>query len=588
MTDDQLPDSDIKYPIDDLDERLAFDGASRPRLKEEEGIENGFLGDVMSTWTFLNVFGGRLHLDTFTLDDYIDALRYQEVDYPCELIVEIHCALLKALVSEEEPECLVPLPTAHHTSKPAKNGTHEPEPMDVVKIEDDGVSDQGTITTSTSASHDSLYSSLLDIRSTATKSGNQTWQDWRLRIQSRDFLAGGWEYALMGILDELGDSPRLTPVVLDILEELLPEGEKHTRKQAKENYARMDAKFKCKAIALLIQLVCQTPTVREFIEESMGQMTELRKEKVEVQRERKAKIEELALLEAELQPFTPEESVDSQEDSDETTTEMTEIVVQKRSVKASLKRKREEEAAAAEEAAALAKRNKEYAKRIKAIQAKRTEIKDCEERVVNYDQELRERDCQRLRLVGKDRFFNRYWVLEGNGLSQNEIRGEAPFMSARLWVQGPSVEDATFFLGGAGVDLGEFPYGRVSAVDTSIVPEDSSIRDRVLARKEREEGQSVLYDECQWGYYDDQESVEGLIAWLNPKGIREAKLRQAIISRKDELSRLMEARDKVPPTKQPTASQISFNLHFALFSYSWESSCLTSSICILIPSLLRW
>jgi len=50
------------------------------------------------------------------------------------------------------------------------------------------------------------------------------------------------------------------------------------------------------------------------------------------------------------------------------------------------------------------------------------------------------------------------------------------------------------------------------------------LRERILSRKEREEGQTILYDECQWGYYDDQEGVEGLIAWLNPKGVREAKL----------------------------------------------------------------
>ena len=300
----------------------------------------------------------------------------------------------------------------------------------------------------------------------------------------------------------------------------------------------MDAKLKVKAIQLLVQLVCQTPTVREHIEESMSHMTELRKEKVEVQRERKVKLEELAVLESELQPYTPDDSTNGQ-DSD--TTELDVGAVQKRSVKASLKRKREE----AEELAATIKRNKEYAKRVKQVDAKRQEIKECEERVINYDHDLREKDCQRLRLLGKDRFFNRYWVLEGNGLSHSEIRGEATYMSARLWVQGPSVEDATFFLGGAGVDLEEFPYGRVSAVDTSIVEEENILRERILLRKEREEGQTVLYDECQWGYYDDPEGVEGLIAWLNPKGVREAKLRQAILARKDAMYKLMEAREKV-------------------------------------------
>jgi hypothetical protein len=502
----------------------------------------------MSTWTFLNMFGEPLHLDSFTLDDYIDALRYQDTDFPCDLMIEIHCCLLKSLVNDSSPESLVVLPTTHRSSKPTKNGVvvAEEEELDLeVKLEppsDETSSDQGTTSVDSSATDiPFLYTSLLDIRAQANKSSNQSWLDWRTRVHRRDFGSGGWEYAIIGILDELGNSYRLTTPVVDILEQLLPEGEKHTRKSASQNYAGLDPKLKVKCIQLLVQLVCQTPTVREYIEECMSSMTELRKEKVEVQRDRKAKLEELATLEAELHPYnTPEESVNGH-DSDVTELD---VPVQKRSVKASLKRKREEQ----EELAATMKRNKEFAKKVKVVEGKKQEIKDCEERVVNYDLELREKDCLRLRLLGKDRFFNRYWVLEGNGISASVFRGDgAQFSSARLWVQGPSVEDATYYLGGAGVDLDEIPYGRVSAVDTSVVNEESVLRERILLRKEREEGQSVLYDECQWGYYDDVEGVEGLLAWLNPKGTREAKLRLAISSRKESMYKLMEARDKVTP-----------------------------------------
>jgi hypothetical protein len=380
-------------------------------------------------------------------------------------------------------------------------------------------------------------------------------------VQTRDFLNGGWEYALVGILDELGNSYRLTTVIVDILEQLLPDGEKRTRKNVKDNYAKMDAKFKIKALALLVQLVCQTPTVREHIEDCMAGMTELRKDKVEVQRERKVRIEELAIMESELQPYTPEESTNGH-DSDGTEPEG-----QKRSVKASLKRKREE----AEELAATLKRNKEYAKRLKSVDLKRNEIKECEERIVNYDHELREKDCQRLRLLGKDRFFNRYWLLEGNGMPYDNVHGgDANYASARLWVQGPSVEDAAYFLAGAGVDLDEIPYGRVSAVDTSVVNEESVLRERILSRKEREEGQTILYDECQWGYYDDQEGVEGLIAWLNPKGVREAKLRTALLARKSALYQVMEARTKVP------SSSLSYPFYpFTPLSTSFSGTVLT-------------
>lgn len=535
-----MPDHDIKYPIDDLDDRLAFDAASRPRLKEEISIDNVFLGDVVSSWTFFNVFGGPLQLDPFTLDDYIDALHYTEnADFPCELIVEIHCALLKALVTQDEPECLIALPKTREQTHINGDST---ESSSIIKLDSDenpteeDPSEAGN-SSSTTTEIPFLYSSLQDLRASATKSGSQSWTDWRVRVQTREFSHGGWEYALLGILDELGNSYRLTTVVVDILEQLLPDGDKRTRKNVREAYARMNAKYKVKAISLLVQLVCQTPTVREHIEDCMASMTELRKDKVEVQRERKVRIEELAMMENELQPYTPEESTNGHE------SDATEGEGQKRSVKASLKRKREE----AEELAATAKRNKEYTKRLKLVDQKRNEIKECEERIINYDHELREKDCQRLRLLGKDRFFNRYWFLEGNGMAYDGVQaGEARYTSARVWVQGPSVEDAAYFLGGAGVDLDEIPYGRVSAVDTSVVNEESVLRERILSRKEREEGQTVLYDECQWGYYDDEDSVEGLIAWLNPKGVREAKLRQALLQRKAAIYQVMEARVKVP------------------------------------------
>lgn len=524
-----MTENDIKYPIDDLDDRLAFDAAARPKLKEES-FDDGFMGDVAATWTFLNVFGEPLQLDSFTLDDYIDALGYQEIDFPCDMIKEIHYALLKALVSEDEPECLVPLPQPRQSI--LDDTTASVQSDGDTTMED---ASQGTSDSSTAAE---LYASLLDLRASATKPGATTWTDWRIKVQTRDFLAGGWEYAVVGILDELGNSPRLTSSILTILNDLLPPTEKRTRKNIKENYARTSARHKVEILKLLVQLVCQTPLVREHIEDCMLSMTELRKDKVDVQRERKARLEELSILENELTPFTPEESINGH-DSDATEIE---VPTQKRSVKASLKRKREEQ----EELAASIKRTKEYAKRVKLVAAKRDEIKTCEERIVNYDHDLREKDCQRLRLLGKDRFFNRYWFLEGNGQLFSG-RGDTQFASARLWVQGPSMEDATYYLGGAGID--DIPEGRVSAVDITVVNGENILRERILSRKEREEGQSVLYDENQWGYYDDQEGVEGLIAWLNSKGSREAKLRAALVARKEGMYKVMEAREKVssPP-----------------------------------------
>ena len=540
-----MPENDIKYPIDDLDDRLAFDAAARPRLKEEESIDNDVVIDVMSTWTFLNVFGGALRLDSFTLDDYIDALKYQDTDFPSELIVEIHCALLKALVSEDA-ESLVTFPKRHVSKRKHNESSTTSSETPSIKVEGEDIimedaSDSGNTTTTSSVPED--YDALLQLRAQMTRPGNVSWIDWRARIQQRDFNAGGWELWIVGILDELAESYRLTSIIVQILQELLPSHEKHTRKSTRENYARMDVSMKVHIIHLLTQLVCQTPTVREHIEDGMTTMTELRKDKVEIQRERKTRIEELSVLETELQPYNPDGSINGQDD-DTDATETDSGAPRKRSVKASLKRRREEE----EERVASIKRVKEYNRRLKLVEQKKDEIKSCEERIIQYDNELREKDCQRLRLLGKDRFYNRYWYLEGNGLlSTGGGRGEATYGSARLWVQGPSVEDAATYLATAGLNMDEIPMTRISNFTGDLTDEEVILRDRVLSRKEREEGQTVLYDEDEWGFYDDTEGVEGLIAWLNPKGIREAKLRAAILARKESMYQAMEARKTVSP-----------------------------------------
>jgi Williams-Beuren syndrome DDT (WSD), D-TOX E motif/DDT domain len=477
-------------------------------LNQEDAINNDYLIDVMSTWTLLNVFGESLQLDSFTLDDCLDALRYQEVDYPCELISEMHCALLKALISPAgDTTVYLPQPLQPQVDPI----TPEEEDSDIMD---------------TTPFFPPEYSALLNLRAQASKPGSQSWTDWRNKIYNRDFNSGGWQFIVLGILDELGNSPHLTAQVVEIMSYLIPRSEKLSRKTVKESYLRMDSALKVRTLHLLSQLVCQTPSVRDHIEECMTSMTELRKDKVDAQRERKVRIEELSTLEAELQPFTPpEEPNGMQEESDSASIDET-----KRSVKASLKRKREEQ----EERLATITRTKQYNKRLKLVDSKRAEITACEDKIAQYDVELREKDCQRLRLLGKDRFYNRYWYLEGNGLvTGEEGRAEAGYASARLWVQGPSFDDAAYFLGGVGLNEQQ-------------MSDDEMLRDRIQARKEREEGQTILCNEHEWGYYDEAEGVEGLIAWLNPKGIREAKLRTALLARKDSMYEAMEARKKVP------------------------------------------
>ncbi|KAI5298964.1 hypothetical protein KEM55_002730, partial [Ascosphaera atra] len=131
----------IKYPIEDLEIPPTPEAPPRPPLHfllrngttsgkggkvakteteledEETGkMDSATVGAILETWDTLNVYADLLKLDTFTLDDFLNALSYQEppsggctvsddVEVKrCDLLVEIHCAILKMLVGPPEEQ----------------------------------------------------------------------------------------------------------------------------------------------------------------------------------------------------------------------------------------------------------------------------------------------------------------------------------------------------------------------------------------------------------------------------------------------------------------------------------------------------
>ncbi|KAG0643570.1 ATP-utilizing chromatin assembly and remodelling N-terminal-domain-containing protein [Tuber brumale] len=133
------PPKPIKYPIEDLD--LPYqEGPRRPKLHflsqlpisvkiepsavdtirrasrsltrsslvssaspvpMNNGIDEEKVSFFLSTWVFLNIYCEPLLLDSFTFDDYLQALQFSSDEIDCDLFVEIHCALLKAIVNEQ-------------------------------------------------------------------------------------------------------------------------------------------------------------------------------------------------------------------------------------------------------------------------------------------------------------------------------------------------------------------------------------------------------------------------------------------------------------------------------------------------------
>lgn len=199
-------------------------------------------------------------------------------------------------------------------------------------------------------------------------------------------------------------------------------------------------------------------------------------------------------------------------------------------------RKREAEAERkekAEAAAKLPKQSKEFTKLLKEIQKKQDFVKECEDEIATIDNDLREADCPRTRVLGKDRFWNRYYWFERNGMPYGGLpqssTAEAGYANGCIWVQGPDEIEREGY-----IDMkDEWQNEYVSKFDMSVP-----------ARKKLEEGPTSVFNARQWGYFDNPADVDRLIDWLDPRGLNELKLQKELKTYRDKVVAHMEKRQE--------------------------------------------
>lgn len=204
------------------------------------------------------------------------------------------------------------------------------------------------------------------------------------------------------------------------------------------------------------------------------------------------------------------------------------------------KRRQAEARERKEQASKQRKGSKQYQRILKKIDDEKAKIDEYEEEIATVDNDLREADCPRTRVLGKDRFWNRYYWFERNGMPfaglPSSSTAESGYANGRLWVQGPDVMEYEGFIA-VPADQDEDYVRRFGMT--------------VRERKEREEGPSGLNSATQWGYYDDPEALDRLLSWLDLRGNRELKLRKEIVLFRDQIAKYMAAREDYlhPSTK---------------------------------------
>jgi bromodomain adjacent to zinc finger domain protein 1A len=153
----------------------------------------------------------------------------------------------------------------------------------------------------------------------------------------------------------------------------------------------------------------------------------------------------------------------------------------------------------------LARQKANQAKQAQAEQRRlEEELGRVDRRLESIEREFRKLlGVVRVRPLGKDRFYNRIWWFDGMGsASLLGSGGTVQYGAGRVFVQGPSEFD----------------------VEILERREEKDVEERRL----EEEGAEGMLGPDEWGMFTEQDEVEALVSWLNPKGVRELALKNAM------------------------------------------------------------
>lgn len=355
----------LKFPIEDLEVdpiserelKAKIIGEvprrrDRPPPSRDIGISLDFFEPLMVTYHFLQAFGKPLMLAPFTLDDYTAALEHQTHQPSCTLITEIHACLINLIVRD----AMQTRNGKHMKSGAAANGAKDrrgspsSDQDEAADEEEEGEEDEeeeesGDELDSREATPESTPPSeegqeaeepdAEDARPADTallNAANAMSKGWDSRTLKLEEGRHGWEVSLIGALAKDADTAIL-PRVLAIVSHLtgkehpdgIPESSGTTESMAtpRERYPKLSIVDKISVIHFLCDLAVMTQPVKLFFEKCETTLTALRKERVELGRQRKKIAEERAAEEKkdEMEEGEGEEEVKEEDGGEEATGE---------------------------------------------------------------------------------------------------------------------------------------------------------------------------------------------------------------------------------------------------------------------------
>lgn len=561
----------MKFPCEDLDlPRKKKPDYVRPKLNklnsdypslvnvEQEVDPSNVVGYLLQIWSTMNVFSDFFIIDNFSMEDLVQGIAIASVDQPVELYEEIHCALLKCVIDEDKDIFSKSLIETRQRSWDDAVGELE----DAQEEEEPEAPRTRSARKSRDAAESQKPVKPLPLHYAFRV---QSEDEWINNMAKADFAFGGWQIAMVGLLSMLSLKDRFRSACDRLLAKLVPSKDDGAD-EIMQHYGNLDFASRVEALHLLVSVAAETKPLKARMEDLEAKSTDIRKDKIKVQSQRKPLLAKRLRLEGERKILHPD-AVDSSEppangkeaeqddadrtqsdpgspaashdDDDEEDEDVTQMSTRSRAGR-ELKRKREEELAEdrvkGEKAAKKAKtqkapestreltREERFLQVVEELDATTKQIAEYDEEIAEYDEQLRQRFCHRSRLLGKDRYLNYYYWFERNGMGfagkQQGLTAQAEYMNGCVWIHGPDPLEADGVINLTPAEHEEYE----STHDISLTD-----------RRAQDEGETQLADANHWGYLDTPDQLDALMQYLDDKGERERKLKKELKTWKDQV-----------------------------------------------------
>ena len=506
----------------------------------------------LAVYYFLLTLSEPLGLSSIALDDLEGALRHPVCDPPCALLCEVHGTLLSAIV-RDGTHCREWAPATVAQKRKTEPAAHDTPDVSMTAAEED---------TKEATAMDDSASELSDLSDSPERevmdAAREMGRGWA-RKEMQDEVRSGWERQLVGCLAECA-TPEALPRMYEILayltgvyydDDALLEGPSSSQfRTVAERYPHLPLLDKVHILLFLCELAVMTRSIKAYYEECEAHLTELRKERMELARTRRQMLEQqkeqaaTTDVKEETQDVVAEASSpaaasDSDSERDELASDEDELDDDEEEADASMERYkriagsrqealREKAQQREEEAARLAAeyaRAKEQNRETKQLREERRRWEETLHRMAKREEAI-EREFRRygqiprLRPLGRDRFLDRYYWLDGIGAATpSTSHGGSAYQTARLFVQAPTRR--------------EWDALSASYADGT---------EALLHRKRAEHSAPADSTYGSWAVYTQPEQVEELIAWLRPKGVREHALKAQLLKHRDAMESAMRRR----------------------------------------------